>query len=138
MHKFGITPSIGARLIRIVLADDHEIVRAGLKGIIDQHEDWVVCGEAANGVEAVAKVLELKPDIVFLDITMPIMSGIQAAMEIRQLVPATKILVLSMHDTASMSAVLSSVGADAHLTKTVSADKLVETVAALVNGQQPS
>jgi two-component system nitrate/nitrite response regulator NarL len=124
-------------LVRIVLADDHEVVRAGLRGIIARHEDWVVCGEAANGAEAVAKVLEWKPDIVFLDITMPVMSGMQAAMEIRQLVPSTKILVLSMHDTASMSAVLSSVGAHAHLTKAVSVDKLVETVAALVNGQQP-
>jgi two-component system nitrate/nitrite response regulator NarL len=125
-------------LVRIVLADDHEITRAGLKSMIGQHEDWVVCGEAANGAEAVAQVLELKPDLVLLDITMPVMDGIQAAMEIRQLVPSTKILFLLMFDTPAMSDTLLSVGADGCLSKTVSAEKLRETVVAVVNGRQPA
>ena len=126
----------GDQMVRIVLADDHEIVRAGLKGVITQHENWVVCGEASNGVEAVSKVVELKPDIVILDITMPVMSGLEAAIKIRQLAPSTKILMLSMHDAVLMANLLSLAAPDGYLSKTTASDDLIGTIAALMNRQR--
>ena len=120
------------KMVRIVLADDHEIVRAGLRGIISQHEDWGVCGEAANGVEAVAKVVELKPDVVILDITMPVMSGLEAAIKIRQLAPSTKILMLSMHDAVLMANVLSLAAPDGYLSKATATHDLIGTLTAVM------
>jgi DNA-binding NarL/FixJ family response regulator len=129
---------MGIEMIRIVLADDHEIVRAGLRGILARQDNWIVCGEASTGVEAVSKVVELKPDIVILDITMPVMSGIEAAVRIRQLAPSTKILILSMHDAVLMANVLSLAAPDAYLSKTTANDDLVGTITALVNKQPAS
>ena len=123
-------------MFRIVLADDHEVVRAGLKGVIARHEGWIVCGEAANGKEAVAQVLELQPDIVVLDITMPIMSGIQAAITIRKAAPATRILIHTMHDESIMLGM--SACADAYLSKDSSIKKLIPTLTALLNAKRKS
>jgi DNA-binding NarL/FixJ family response regulator len=124
-------------MIRIVVADDHELVRAGLRGTISQQENWIVCGEAANGVEAISKVVELKPDIVILDITMPLMSGLEAAIKIRQLAPSTRIVMLSMHDAVLMANVLSLAAPDAYLSKTTTSHDLVETIRAVIT-RQPS
>lgn len=85
--------------MRVVLADDHEIVRKGIRDIIAQHSPWTVCGEAANGEQAIDLVVGLRPDLVVLDLSMPVMNGLQAAAKIRLLVPVTKILILSMHDS---------------------------------------
>jgi DNA-binding NarL/FixJ family response regulator len=124
-------------MIRIVVADDHELVRAGLRGTISQQENWIVCGEAANGVEAISKVVELKPDIVILDITMPLMSGLEAAIKIRQLAPSTRIVMLSMHDAVLMANVLSLAAPDAYLSKTTTSHDLIETITAVIT-RQPS
>ena len=115
-------------MFRIVLADDHEVLRAGLKSIIAQHEDWTVCGEASTGREAIEKTLQLQPDLVILDITMPDLSGINAAIKIRNLVPSTKILVYSMHDVSKMANVLASAGVNAWVSKDASNEKLAETI----------
>jgi PleD family two-component response regulator len=72
---------------RILLVDDHELVRKGLRSLLD--EDWEICGEAANGAEAVGKVRELKPDLVLLDLGMPVMGGTEAARAIRSIAPET-------------------------------------------------
>jgi YesN/AraC family two-component response regulator len=81
--------------MRVVLADDHEMVRRGMRSIVDGHPPWTVCEEAENGQQAIDLVLELKPDLIVLDLSMPVMNGLQAAAKIRQLVPSTKILILS-------------------------------------------
>lgn len=120
-------------MIRIVVADDHEIVRTGLSSAISQHADWVVCGEAANGAEAVSKVLELRPDIVILDITMPVMSGLEAAIKIRQLAPSTRIVMLSMHDAVLMANIISLAAPDAYLSKTAARHDVIETLAAVIS-----
>jgi DNA-binding NarL/FixJ family response regulator len=124
-------------MIRIVVADDHELVRAGLRGTISQQENWIVCGEAANGVEAISKVVELKPDLIILDITMPVMSGLEAAIKIRQLAPSTRIVMLSMHDAVLMANVLSLAAPDAYLSKTTTSHDLIETITAVIT-RQPS
>jgi DNA-binding NarL/FixJ family response regulator len=84
--------------VRVLIVDDHEVVRVGLRNLLTGYRaDWRICGEAEDGKEGVAKALELAPDVVVIDLTMPRMNGIQAAIEIRRLLPATKIILFSAH-----------------------------------------
>src|SRR5271163_72645 len=84
--------------IRILVVDDHDVVRAGVKTILATRADWEVCGEATNGKMAVEMARELNPDLIVMDITMPVMSGLEAAREIAKLNLKCKVLVLSMHE----------------------------------------
>jgi DNA-binding NarL/FixJ family response regulator len=120
---------------RIVLADDHEIVRSGMKTLLDGHHPWEVCGEAENGKEAVEKVMQLKPDMVVLDLSMPVMNGIEAAREIRKRAPATKIVIFSMHDSARIAEEAVQAGADAYLPKTSHFSELERVIGSLLNGK---
>jgi len=85
------------RELRILIADDHVLMRRGRKTVIESHPGWVVCDEAHTGREAIAKAERLKPDIVILDISMPELNGIEAARGIRKASPNTEILILSLH-----------------------------------------
>jgi two-component system response regulator NreC len=119
---------------RILLADDHEIVRKGIRSLLDGQFPWEVTGEAENGREAVDKVLELKPDLVVLDLSMPGLNGLEAAREIRDLAPKTKIIIFSMHDSPRIAEEAKRAGADAYLVKTAHFTELQKTIAALLNG----
>ena len=127
----------GPKPLRIVLADDHDIVRAGLKSLLAQRPEWTVCGEASNGLEAVSKVVELTPDVVILDITMPVMSGLEAAVKIRRLAPGTRIVILSMHDAVVMEGLLTLSAPDAYVSKTTANDDLVRALNTVME-KQPS
>jgi two-component system, NarL family, response regulator LiaR len=105
------------RDVKILLVDDHEIIRKGLHELIDGHFGWKVCGEAGNGKEAVEKALALNPDIVVIDLLMPVMDGIEATKQIRQLCPATKIVMVSMYDSQQPAA--EKAGANAYVSKTL-------------------
>jgi DNA-binding NarL/FixJ family response regulator len=83
--------------LRVLVADDHDVVRRGLKGLIESRPGWEVCEEAHTGREAVAKAEELKPDVAVLDISMPELNGVEAARRIRKASPDTEILILSVH-----------------------------------------
>jgi YesN/AraC family two-component response regulator len=83
---------------RILIADDNSIARTTIRALLDWHS-FQVCGEAKNGKEAIEKVIELKPDIILLDINMPELNGVKAAYEIRRVSPSTKIVFLTVHDT---------------------------------------
>ena len=83
--------------LRIMIADDHDLMRRGVKTLLLSHTGWEVCGEAKTGREAVTKAEELKPDIVVLDISMPDLNGVEAARRIRKVSSNTEILILSMH-----------------------------------------
>jgi YesN/AraC family two-component response regulator len=85
-------------MTRILIVDDNPVVRVTLRELLDWHS-FQVCGDAKDGKEAIDKVVELKPDIVLLDINMPVMSGITAATKIRRISPSTKIVFLTVHDT---------------------------------------
>ena len=85
--------------INVLLADDHVLVRNGIKSMLESEADISVVGEASDGAEAVESVKKLKPDIVILDIRMPRMTGLEAAAKLRQAVPAVKSVILSMHDS---------------------------------------
>lgn len=127
----------GPKPLRIVLADDHDIVRAGLKSLLAQRPEWTVCGEASNGLEAVSKVVELTPDVVVLDITMPVMSGLEAAVKIRRLAPGTRIVILSMHDAVVMEGLLKLSAPDAYVSKTTANEDLVRVLSTITQ-RQPS
>jgi DNA-binding NarL/FixJ family response regulator len=83
----------------LLIVDDHAVVRLGVRNMIAANRpEWQICGEAEDGAKAVAKVLELTPDAVILDLAMPVMNGIEAAKRIRRLAPSTKIVLFSVHD----------------------------------------
>src|SRR6202021_1012766 len=85
------------KALRILIADDHDLMRRGIKGMLQSHPGWEICGEAHTGREAVTKAQELKPDIAILDISMPDLNGVDAARRIRKESPNTEILILSVH-----------------------------------------
>ena len=111
---------------RILLVDDHAVVRAGIKSFLDGN--YEICGEGANGKEAIEKALELRPDLVILDISMPVMSGMVAARHIRKSLPDIKILILSMHDSQAFLSEAKLAGADAAITKTSPLAELTNTI----------
>src|SRR6266478_3083993 len=83
--------------MRILIADDHDVVRTGLRQLLLERRGWEVCGEAKTGREAVALALSSKPDVVVMDIGMPELNGLEAARQIRKVLPNTEIVILSLH-----------------------------------------
>jgi len=116
--------------LRVLVADDHELVRRGLRDILSNTR-FDVCGEATDGQQAVEQTLELKPDLVLLDMSMPVMTGLQAAATIRRLAPDTKIIVVTMHDSPRMEKEARAAGADAYVTKMGAAKVLLSTMDSL-------
>ena len=117
--------------MRVLIADDHEMVRRGIRALIEQHEGWQVCGEATNGQEAIDLAVSLLPELIVLDLSMPVMNGLQAAKKIRELVPATKIIVLSMHDSPHARREVQKSGAHAYVTKAAAATELSAAIKSL-------
>jgi DNA-binding NarL/FixJ family response regulator len=114
---------------RIVLADDHEIIRRGIRSLLSISPDWDICAEASNGREAVQKVVECNADLVVMDVSMPVMNGIEAARQIRTASPSTKIVIFTMHDSPQIVTAAKEAGAVACLTKTSLAEQLQKVVA---------
>ncbi len=121
--------------VRLVLADDHEIMRVGLRSLLEAQINWSVVGEAIDGEEAVEMVLALKPDVALLDIAMPKISGLEAARQILLQVPRTKILLLSAHDSTQVIADVLDSGAKGYVLKSDAARDLVAAVQALYSNQ---
>lgn len=94
--------------------------------------NFTICGEGSNGREAVAQAITLEPDLIILDVSMPILNGIEAARQIRRVVPATKILLLSMHDSSQLEIEAKACGADGVLSKASAAEQLVKVVERLI------
>jgi DNA-binding NarL/FixJ family response regulator len=118
--------------IRLLIADDHEIVRRGLRTVLEARPGWVVAAEASDGREAVDKAKQVKPDITILDISMPTMNGLEAARQIIKHVPETKVLILSIHDSDSLIRQILEAGARGYLLKSDASRDLVSAVDALL------
>lgn len=116
---------------RILVVDDHEVVRRGLCGLLEAQTGWQICGEAANGREAVEKAERLKPDIVVLDISMPKLNGLEAARRIRKVAPKIGVLILTMHDSQQVVRDVLDAGAMGYVLKSDAGRDLVAAVDAL-------
>ena len=121
---------------RVLLADDHAILRAGLAMLVRAQPDLEVVAEAADGVEALEKVRRTKPDVVILDLTMPRMNGFDALREIVRDVPETKVLVLTMHDDPAYGRSLLAAGALGYVTKKAADRELLTAIRAVREGRQ--
>ncbi len=121
--------------ISLVLADDHAVVRAGTRQLLERQLDMQVLGEAADGEEAVRLAKELKPDVVVMDVRMPKMSGVEATRRIKQETPEVAVLVLTAHDDDEYVFALLQTGANGYLLKTAETDELVRAIRAVAAGQ---
>jgi DNA-binding NarL/FixJ family response regulator len=118
-------------MLRILIADDHEVARRGIRALLESHPGWEVCGEAKDGREAVDLVSKVKPDLILLDIGMPNLNGLEAARQILATSPEALILVLTMHDTDQVVREVLRAGARGFLLKSDAGRDLVAAVEAL-------
>jgi DNA-binding NarL/FixJ family response regulator len=121
--------------IRVLVCDDHDLFRKGLRMVLEAEEDIVVVAEAGDGEQAVARVEELAPDVVLMDVRMPRMGGIDATRVIRQLFPTTRIIVLTVSDEEDDLYGAVKAGANGYLLKEVSIEEVADAVRAVYGGQ---
>lgn len=121
--------------IRLLLVDDHTVLRRGLRMLLDAQPDMEVVGEAGDGAEAVERALELKPDVVLMDITMGGMSGLTATRVIRERIPQTKVLVLTMHDDEEYLRQMLEAGATGYVLKRAADAELAVAIRAVHRGE---
>ena len=124
-----------AKSIRILLADDHSVVRHGFRRILDAQEDMEVVGEVSNGREAVEQAAALQPDLIIMDVTMPELNGIEATRRIAEIVPRARVLALSMHRDPVYVREILRAGARGYLLKDSSEVDLVSAIRAVAQGE---
>src|SRR6056297_1479778 len=122
-------------MIRIILADDHKITRDGLRALLERQSDMRVVGEAANGREAVRLAMDLAPDVVVMDISMPELNGIEATRQIRGVLPDTKVIALSMYADRRYVVGMLKAGVSGYLLKNCAFDELVSAIEAVTNNE---
>jgi DNA-binding NarL/FixJ family response regulator len=122
--------------LRILIADDHGLVRRGARAILQSRHGWKVVGEAVDGREAVEKAIDLKPDVAVVDIGMPELDGVEVARQIREAVPDTEVLVLTMHESGQMVRRALDAGARGYLLKSDLTECLVNAVQAVSQGER--
>jgi DNA-binding NarL/FixJ family response regulator len=127
-HVSVRSPAITAR---ILLVDDHEIIRKGLRSVVEGRKDWEIVGEATTGRDAVRKVEELKPDVVVMDISMPELNGLEAVRQIVKIAPRTEVLVLTMHESEDLVREVLEAGARGYLLKSDASRQLIGAIDAL-------
>ena len=117
--------------LRILLADDHDLLRRGLRTLVEAQAGWEVCAEAVTGREAVEKAKVTKPDVVVMDLSMPLLNGLEATRQIRKLLPEVEVLILTLHDSDQLVPELLEAGARGYLLKSDSERELVVAIQAL-------
>jgi DNA-binding NarL/FixJ family response regulator len=118
-------------MVRLLIADDHDVVRSGLRSILEDREGWSVVAEAADGKQAVAKSISEKPDIAILDYSLPLINGIEATRQIRMRAPTVEVLIFTMHDNDTLLRDLLRAGARGYLLKSDAERYLFAAVEAL-------
>jgi two-component system response regulator NreC len=121
--------------MRILLGDDHTLVRQGLRKILEAQRDWVIVGEAGNGREAVRQTLSSQPDVAVLDIGMPLLNGIEATRQITRRLPDVNVLILSMHSDEAYITQALQAGAKGYLLKDSADHDLIHAVSAVAAGK---
>jgi len=118
-------------MIRILIADDHDVVRSGLRHVIEAQTNWQVVAEAGDGKEAVQKALETKPDVAVIDYSLPLINGVEVTRQIRSVHPHTEVLIFTMHDNETLIEELLKAGARGYLVKTDAQRHLIGAIEAL-------
>ena len=123
-----VDANIPRRRMRIMLVDDHEVVRQGIRALIEAIPEWTVCGEAADGQAALHLAQEMCPDVIVLDISLPKISGLDVLVELKRMLPDVEVLVLTMHDSEKTIAQMLRAGCRGYLLKTETGEKLIEAL----------
>ena len=118
-------------MIRILIADDHEVVRSGLRKVFEIQAGWQVVAEAVDGKDAIFKALQTKPDVAILDYSLPLINGVEATRQIRARLPKTEVLIFTMHDSDSLIGEILAAGARGYLLKSDANAALLSAVEAL-------
>jgi two-component system response regulator NreC len=121
--------------IRVLLADDHRMLREGIRALLERQEDIQVVGEAADGREAVRLTTQLCPDVVVMDVSMPMLNGIEATRQIRRDCPDVRVLILTVHESEEYVAQLLVAGASGYIIKRAAGDELVSAIRAVQQGE---
>jgi DNA-binding NarL/FixJ family response regulator len=117
--------------LQILIADDNPLVRYGLRILLQRHDGWTVCGEAADGLEALEKAASLKPNVVLLDISMPKLDGLSALPLLREKVPDAEVIILTLFESLDIARTAASAGARAYVAKSLLLTDLVPAIEAL-------
>jgi DNA-binding NarL/FixJ family response regulator len=120
--------------VKILIADDHEVVRQGIRTILSARPEWEICGEAVNGQEAIKLAGELHPDAIIMDITMPVMSGLEAARQLTKSKTSAPILIFTMHESRSLADSVKETGAKGFVFKSRAARDLINALDLLLSG----
>jgi len=129
----NVETTMATKPLRILVADDHDIIRRGLKQLLTSRPGWEVCGEATTGREAVRLAQELKPDIIVMDISMPELNGLEAAQKIHAMMPKLGIVILTLHFSDQLVRNIVAAGARGYIMKSDADADLVSAVEALAN-----
>jgi two-component system nitrate/nitrite response regulator NarL len=121
--------------VKVLLVDDHAVVRDGIRARLESNAGFQVVGEAVNGREALQKVEELDPDVVLMDISMPVMNGMDAAMQLREKFPDTKVIILTMHEHKEYIQGVIRCGAQGYIVKDVSAQEMISAIKTVMGGE---
>jgi DNA-binding NarL/FixJ family response regulator len=121
---------------RILIADDHDVVRSGLRTVLEAQRGWIVVAEAGDGRDAVAKALETKPNVAIIDYSLPLLNGAEVTRQIHSRLPSVEVLIFTMHDSESLLADILSAGARAYLLKSDANQYLIAAVTSLA-GHKP-
>src|SRR5271156_3846796 len=136
MSESGVTTvSQIDRRVRILIADDHPIIRRVVRSTLQQHPHFEICGEAVNGAEAIEEAKKLKPDVVVLNVSMPVLNGFDAAREIKKALPESAIVILSQNADKQFVEEAKKIGVRAYVAKSKAGEALVKAVEAAILGE---
>ena len=121
--------------VRLLIADDHDVLRRGVRTIIEENPNWKIVAEASDGQQAIEKANEFKPDVAILDFSMPKRNGLEAAREILRNLPQTKILILTIHDSGVLMQEMRQAGVHGYVRKRDSDRDLISAIQALVSNK---
>ena len=114
--------------MRLLVVDDHEVVRRGVRSLLTDQEGWEVCAEAVDGQDALEKARELKPDLIVMDVSMPRLNGLEATRQVRNLLPQCEVVILSQHENAEMARQTLKAGARGYVVKSSISRDLISAV----------
>ena len=123
------------RRVRVLVADDHPVIRRMVRSVLQEHPNFEICGEAMDGAQAVEEAKKMKPDVVVLNVTMPVMNGFEAAREIKAILPQSAIVILSQKADLEFVEQAKKIGVRAYVAKSRAGEALVKAVEAAVMGE---